>query len=264
MGDDGKEQSLVSQQQDKLGDAKERTIEDVQRDILQQVLELVSSPKAITLTYPNAVPFEVAHKRSEPDYDNGSQTRFVVLKAPGGLGLDELCVAVVNNRSRINDQSLGSPLARAIAGIGEHSQREIAVMRFVQTPSERLIGAGTYYMLGLSDTVPDLTGRFSLKAKAYREVHTPGSPQRENIKNFAERWRDGSAQLAGRSVYDCLGEHQYFLADDYSRILTALRAGQINEPLTSNVANSEETYKLAKISRPDSLPSPPPPHKALE
>lgn len=225
---------------------KEPTAEETQREIIRVILERLKEPGAINLQYPNEYPFMVTRFNEDPDYQNGSQKRFVVLDRSPLMGTDQTCIAITDNKSRKNSQTQGSALVQA--GKGLHSEKEVALTRFVQTPIEKLRNTGTYFLLVLSENVTNFTGRISKKGKAYPYKQHPPFAGKEGVPTFVEHWKMGNAQLAEIFVYDNAGSHLDFVQHDYQDILRALKTAKVNPEMTRKVAENEEKFQLARIA----------------
>ncbi len=239
--DGGQETGITLSNQD-LAVNKEPDISEVQRQILEKSQQILQGPRVATLTYPNENGYLVAAQGYDPDYEHGSQVRFAMLKKPGlSFGRDEVCVALVNNISDEHPVTLGAGLIQHMQG--KKSDHEIAVMRFVQTPHQRLRGGGTVTKVIMSDTDPTFTGTFSKKGEAY--------PYRvkSDIPTFSEHWESGNAQLADQIMYDAPTTDKDFTNQDYKDILNALNNYKIDTGLTSKVVKSEDRVKLAKTGK---------------
>jgi hypothetical protein len=236
-GDGGVDTGIVISNKD-IAPSSEMDIQEVQRQIIERVSQLLQDPQALTLTYPNEYAHVVATQGVDADYDHGSKVRFAMLKKSGFLGRDELCVAFVDNISEEHPVSMGAGFVQK--NQGKRSEHEVAVMRFLQSPMERLKGGGTLMQLVLSDTDPTFTGTSSKKGEVY--------PNRikSDIPTFAEHWESGNAQLAGLMMYDASSRDLEFASQDYRDILHALKNYKIDSNLTAKVAKSEDRIKLAK------------------
>ncbi len=237
---DGKaELKLVPPQENGLGGPKESNVQEIQRAILEEVLYKLKDEKAVTLVYPNTDPFYVINQGKDADYNHGSQIRFAVLNNSRGSVKDEVCIAILNNRSRSNSKSFGSSLHQLVQG--NHSEKEISVSRFVQTLDEKAKHTGTYSRLNLSDTVDYCSATYSEKGNTDPHRKMGDSP------TFSERWSSGNAQLAPVIVYDVLGQIGDLTLDDYKDILVAVKQGKIDKGLTGKVVQSQSKDELAQV-----------------
>lgn len=236
----GEEAGITLTSQDRAV-TREPNTGEVQRQILERALQILEDPQAVTLTYPNANRFSVATQGVDPDYEHGSQARIAMLKKPKFLGRDEVCVAIVNNASKDYPVNLGAGFVQLLQG--KKSDHTIAVIRFVQTPSERLWGGGTVTKVVLSDTDPTFTGTFSRKGTATPHRFKPDAP------TFAEHWQSGNAPLFDQAIYDASTRSLDFTPQDYTDILAALNHYRLDRNLTDKVAKSEGKMRLAKASR---------------
>lgn len=223
------------------------TIEDVQREILLEAKKALTCGKAKVLTFPNASFWE-----SDPDYEHGSQVQFISLRNSDKHVKDEVCIAFVDNQSTNNSRSLGSDLGRSALGIGEHSRKEIAVMRWTQTPEQKRARTGTYTLVVLSDTDKAITGTFSVKFDAHDRISNPQGGLR-GLPNFASRWEDGSAQLMNHANLAGLGRDVDFLASDYEEILRAMKTGVVDEKSMKRICDRQNKFDRARKEEPSAV-----------
>lgn len=217
----------------------------IEQQLLAEVNKFLLGPDTITLQYPGESPTLVANKKVDPHYEDGGTYRLIALQQASPLGRDEFFLVMVDNASKKNDLSLGSSFARAVT-TGQHSHREIGIMRFVQTPAERLTGGGTYYIFGLSDSVTDKSGRFAHKAKAYRQVPVTG-PHDKRPEPFANRWADGSAQLAGQPLFLTHGERMELKEEDIISMINGLKNSKLDKKQMQLVTTHEIAYRQARV-----------------
>lgn len=224
---------------------KEPDIGEIQREIVSMILERLKNPRAIDLQYPNTDTFAVARHGADPDYENGSQRRFIVLDKSTLLGTDQICIAATDNRSLQNSKTQGAVIIQH--GKGLHSEREISLTRFVQNTREKLSrNEGTYYLMVLSENLRDFTGTLSIKGRAYPFRRHPPFAGKDGIAPFAKRWRNGDFQLADAYIYDTAGKSLDFQLADYLEILSALKTARVNPGMIQKVIQHEQIFELAK------------------
>lgn len=242
MGVDGGQGIEVTQGNRDVGGQEPEQVE-TQRKILERVLEILKDPRAVTLTYPSEDVYGVAVEGLDPQYENGTQIRFAMLSKPRRLGRDEICVAIANNVSKHLRRVLGAGLTQALEN-KKMSDREIGVIRFEQTPYERLRGNGTVTKIGLSDTDQTYSGTFSIKGRAIPHRMPP-----HNAPTFAERWESGNIQLHGLDIYHSFIQGSDVLpSQDYPRLLLALNEYQLDTRLTTKVVENQKKMDLVRIS----------------
>lgn len=222
----------------------EPTIHEIQEEIVNTILERLKDPKAVNLKYPNENAFRIAEHKVDPDYEHGSQRRFVLLDRSPLLGTDQICIAATDNSSTQYSRTQGGGLIQSSRGI--HSAREISLTRFVQTATEKLTNQGTYYLIVLSENVTDFTGTLSRKGRAYSRRQYPPFAGKEGVPTFAEHWRTGNFQLAEVFHYDNAGQVIDFQESDYKDILIALKSAKVNLKETEKIAKKEEELRMAK------------------
>lgn len=258
MALNNEEQGLAPRSQKDIANPKEKTTEEIQKEIVDEVARLLQDPEAVTLQYPGEPPFYIANSGAEPDYEHGSQERFVMVKVPSLVGRDEICVALVNNPSRRNTMTRGNPLFQGLQG--KHSEREIAVTRFAQSPTERIRKRGRYALITSSDTVPYKSATVSLKGQAFPNSQrvwknvvrsadwTPPPP-------FIDTWNSGFAQLASSPFYSISGPTEEFESSDYVDLLSALRKSRVDRDLTQKVVAAQVKVQFAKVTGEPLLPN---------
>ncbi len=223
---------------------KEPGIEEIQKEIVSTILERLKDSRAINLVYPNEPSSSIHYGGADPDYEHGSQRRFLVLDKSPLLGTDQICIAATDNKSIENSITQGAGLLQS--GRGTHSEREITLTRFVQTAKERLKNEGIYYLIVLSENLKDVTGTLSVKGQAYphSRYHTF---DKNRVAPFVERWSNGDFQLANTFIYDTSGKDLDFQEADYREILKALKTAKVNLGMTKKVAQHEQEFDLVKI-----------------
>ncbi len=225
---------------------KEPDIGEIQREIVSMILERLKDPRAIDLQYPNTNTFVVARHGADPDYEHGSKRHFIILDKSSLLDTDQICIAATDNRSLQHSMTQGAVLVQH--GKGLHSEREIALTRFVQNTRDKLRrNEGTCYLIVLSENLKDFTGTLSIKGRAYPFRRHPPFAGKEGVAPFAERWRNGDFQLADAFIYDTAGQSLDFQEADYREILRTLKTAKVNLEMTRKVAQHEGTFELAKI-----------------
>lgn len=227
-----------------LTPATEPNIHEIQMEIVKTIVERLKDPTAINLQYPGENGYLVSKHGADPDYQHGTQRRFLVLDESPLLGTDQLCIAVTENRSSTNNQTQGALLLQE--GKGLHSSREITLTRFVQTPAEKVRNRnrGTYYLLVLSD-LPHWTTTLSTKGRANPNRDYPPFAGKIGIPPFAEHWRQGHAQLRDAFFYDTSGKNSECQENDFRDILAVIKKAKVHSGETEKVARNEEQRGLA-------------------
>lgn len=240
MDSTGQEQGIVKREGTGPGESRESS--EIQKQIIEEVFERLNDPHAITLVYPNADASQVIRGEVDPDYENGSTIRFLMLDNSRGLTRDEICVAILDNRSTINSKSFGSKVPMLTQEV--ESTREISIARFVQSAGDRLKKQGVYYKLNLSDTTHEhsFLATYAVKGKSYHYRIKPDIPR------FAEHWESGNAQLADVGLY-YMGDNEDVTQLDFQDILTAMRRAKPSEKLTRKVSEHEKEYQLAELEK---------------
>lgn len=234
---------LISKNADSVP-VKDKDVLEIQREIIAQIAERLKDPRAFELSYMVGDARAVHLGQEQADYEHGSKRRFLVLDNSPRFGTDQICIALTDNHTSLRPISRGASIRMAYEG--KYSTREISLSRFVQTPNQRFrkTNAGICYLLLLSERVPQRLGTVSIKSEA-----SP-IPWKQGVPTFAERWREGEAELVSYSVYDIAGRGLDFQKQDYIDILKALKSGRINPSMTQKVAQAEQKYSSAKIASP--------------
>lgn len=222
-------------------------IDEIQRSILSKALGALSSADAVTLEFPNH--FAGEHDSSKLSYEGGGEIKFVSLDCSGGRGLDQIVIAVVDNKSPQNDISTGFSLfhvlARSEGNDTAYSERDISITRIKRTVE----GSVTATRLNLSGTIAKPAGTFSFKVA---ERPTNGG-RGISFKPFRkggqlERlWAEGAIQIGDATLLAGSGKRIDMQRGDFEEIDRVISKGKPNKKMTERIVNNARERRKARV-----------------